>query len=313
MGQKEGKSVSLREIDKYLKAMNINFEMYGDRDALISGISSFENYQQDTVTWVKNINKYAKLKELAKEISPALIIIDKEVDKVSHYSNRLVCDNPKYYFSIIVKEFFGEKITAGIGRGSIIGERASISNHVFVGCNCVIEDDVTIGSGTKIYHNVIIRKGTVIGKNCVIKSGTVIGEEGYGYSVKGNEVVHIPHFGNVILEDEVEIGSNCSIDSGTMGSTFIGKRSKIDNLCHIAHNAKIGKNVMIVAGSIICGSVHVNDGVYIAPGAIIRNQIEIGGKSIIGMGSVVLNDTQRAKVLAGVPAKVLREADNEDL
>lgn len=306
-------SVSLVQICQYLKDVGIRFEIYANMEVNISGFSSFNNYKNNTLTWIKNIEKYQKMRNMENEIFPALIIIDKEVDRISDFSNRLVCDNPKFTFSLILREFFEEKAAAGFGKGNIISENATLQQDVSIGCNCVIEDDVIIGSGTRIYHNVIIRKGTVIGKNCVIKSGTVIGEEGYGYSRNENNIIHVSHFGHVVIEDEVEIGSNCSIDRGTMDDTVIGRKSKVDNLCHIAHNVRIGKHVMIVAGSIICGSAHIKDGAYIAPGAIIKNQIEIAEKCIIGMGSVVLDNTQQEKVLAGIPARNLRSVGKEDL
>lgn len=310
--KKKIETISIKKIIRYLKSINMDFEFFGNKEEKIIGFSSFDNYQENTITWIKNIHRYQSFKN-TKKIMPALIVIDREVDRASDYTNKLVCDNPKYIFALILREFFEEKLNAGIGEGTIVSKNAFLQEDVSIGCNCVIEDDAVIGSGTRIYHNVIIRRGTVIGKNCIIKSGTVIGEEGYGYSNNEDEIIHVPHLGYVVLEDEVEIGSNCSIDRGTMENTVVGKGSKIDNLCHIAHNVQIGKNVMIVAGSIICGSVHIKDRAYIAPGGIIKNQVEIGEKCIIGMGSVVLSNTQKEKVLVGVPAKNLRDVKNEDL
>ncbi len=306
------KLVGIRQIVRFLEKAGMDFEIHGNIENKIVGFSSINNYQENTITWIKNSHRYQSLKN-TEEIKPALIVIDREVEKISNYTNKLVCDNPKYIFALILREFFEEKVNTGIGEGSIVSKNAFLQENVSIGCNCVIEDDVIIGSGTRIYHNVTIRKGTVIGKNCIIKSGTVIGEEGYGYANNKDEIIHMPHFGYVVLEDEVEIGSNCSIDRGMMESTVVGKGSKIDNLCHIAHNVRIGRNVMIVASSVICGSVHIRDGAYIAPGGIIKNQVEIGEKCIIGMGSVVLSDTQKEKVLVGIPARNLRDVKNEDL
>ena len=311
--EKELTEVSLKQIILYLEKVSAKFEFYGNVEDKIVGFSSFSNYQNNTITWIKDFYRYQKYKNEEKKIIPALIVIDREVDNVSDYANKLVCDNPKYVFALILREFFEQKVNTGIGEGSVVSKNAFLQEDVSIGCNCVIEDDVIIGSGTRIYHNVIIRRGTIIGKNCIIKSGTVIGEEGYGYSRNEDEIIHVPHLGYVVLEDEVEIGSNCSIDRGTMENTVVGKGSKIDNLCHIAHNVQIGRRVMIVAGSIICGSVHIKDRAYIAPGGIIKNQVEIGEKCIIGMGSVVLSNTQKEKVLVGVPAKNLRNVKNEDL
>lgn len=301
--RKQIQFVTLKQITEFLQDIQVDFEIYGNKESCILGFSSFDRYKEGTITWIKDIQNYHKRN--TDQINPALIVIDREVNKVSNYTNKLVCDNPKYIFFLILSEFFEEKPKSGIEEGSYISEKAILNKGISIGAGCIIEDNVIVGNGTKVYHNVVIRKGTIIGENCIIKSGTVIGEEGYGYSVDNGKMVHVPHLGNVIIEDEVEIGSNCSIDRGTMENTIIGKGSKIDNLCHIAHNVQIDKNVMIVAGAIICGSVHIESGAYIAPGAIIKNQIEIGERCVIGMGSVVLNNTDSGKVVAGVPAKNL--------
>ncbi len=299
----ELKTITLKQIADYLKNIEEMIEIYGNMESCIWGASSFNRYKEGTITWIKDTHSFYKME--CSEIKPALIVINNEVDKVTNYTNKLVCDNPKYIFSLILREFFEERISSCIGEGNFIGKRTILNEDVSIGSGCIIEDDVIIGKGTRIYHNVVIKKGTVIGKYCVIKSGTIIGEEGYGYSINDNNVIHVPHLGNVIIEDKVEIGSNCSIDRGTMESTIIGEGSKIDNLCHIAHNVEIGKNVMIVAGTIICGSVHIKNGAYIAPGGIIRNQIEIGEQSVVGMGSVVLKDIEHGRIVAGVPARNL--------
>ena len=307
------KKVSIRQIADYLEGISVAHKICGDCNETVEGFSPLLRYKENTITWIKNVDRYKKFNDAERKITPALIVIDKEVEAVSSYQNRLVCDNPKFIFSLILKEFFEDKIESGIGKGSIVSDEALLEDDVSIGCNCIIEENVNIGKGTKIYHNVVIRKGTIIGKNCIIKSGTVIGEEGYGYSRYKDKMIHVPHLGNVVLEDEVEIGSNCSIDRGTMENTVIGTGSKIDNLCHIAHNVQIGKNVMIVANSVICGSVCIRDDAYVAPGGIIKNQIEVGEKCIIGIGSVVLNSTQSNKVLVGIPARPLRDVGNEDL
>ena len=296
-------AVTLRRIAEYLENIGESFAVYGNMEDCVLGASSLHKYKEGTVTWIKDLNNYYK--RTCKDLNPALIVIDREVDKVSNYTNKLVCDNPKFIFSLILQRFFEEELHISVGEGSFISKHAIIDKNVSIGYGCVIEDDVIVGERTKIYHNVVIRRGTVIGKNCIIKSGTVIGEEGYGYSTNNDAIIHVPHLGNVVIEDEVEIGSNCSIDRGTMESTIIGKRCKIDNLCHIAHNVQIENNVMIVAASVICGSVYIKRGAYIAPGGIIKNQIEIGENCVVGMGSVVLNDTEQGRVVAGVPARNL--------
>ncbi|GLI51901.1 hypothetical protein TSYNTROOL_19870 [Tepidanaerobacter syntrophicus] len=64
---------------------------------------------------------------------------------------------------------------------------------------------------------------------------------------------------------------------------------------------------MITADVVIAGSVIIEKNAYIALGAVIRNQLIIGENSLVGMGAVVVASVERNKVVAGVPAKVIRE------
>jgi len=84
--------------------------------------------------------------------------------------------------------------------------------------------------------------------------------------------------------------------------TIIGLNTKIDNLVHIAHNVKIGKNCIIVAHSLLGGSSILDDNVYIAMSATIRDSIKIGRNAIVGMGAVVTNNVADEETVIGVPA-----------
>ena len=92
-----------------------------------------------------------------------------------------------------------------------------------------------------------------------------------------------PQLGGITIGDGVYIGANTTIDRGTLDDTVIGNGSKIDNLVHIAHNAVIGKSVIIIANSMIAGSVRIKDDSWIAPSASILNQTEIGEGSTVGL------------------------------
>ena len=133
------------------------------------------------------------------------------------------------------------------------------------------------------------------GMNCSI------GGEGFGFH-KGRR---FPHLGSIVIGDDVEIGSNVCIDRGSLGDTIIGARTKIDNLVHIAHNARIGEDCMIVAQAGIGGSAVIGNGVFVGFGAKIKNKVTIGDGSVIGMGAVVICDVPAGETWAGVPARKL--------
>jgi UDP-3-O-[3-hydroxymyristoyl] glucosamine N-acyltransferase len=220
----------------------------------------------------------------------------------------LLIENPRLWFIRCANHFFPKKGQSGIHPSVIIGE------------NCVIEDDVYIGPYTVIGNNVIIQNGALIdshvqvldsvkiGKEVKIKSGCVIGSEGFGFEKNEfGEYERFPHYSSVIIGNRVEIGANTCIDRGTLSNTIIGDGTKIDNLVHIAHNVEIGKNCVIVCLTCIAGSSRIGDGAWIAPQVVIRDGIQVGRGAVVGMGAVVTKDVEPYDVVAGVPAKSIKE------
>jgi len=152
--------------------------------------------------------------------------------------------------------------------------------------------------GAWIYPNV------KIGKNVIIRPGTVIGGKAVGFFAgTDNELVSFPQIGGVIIEDDVEIGCNTCIDRGAIGDTVIGQGSKIDNLVHIAHNVKIGKECFVVALSGIGGSAKIGNRTWVGFQSCIRDWVNVGERVIIGMGSAVVKDVPDDAIVVGVPAK----------
>lgn len=141
-----------------------------------------------------------------------------------------------------------------------------------------------------------------LGYNCTI------GAAGFGYETNeiGN-LVRMPHLGYVVFGRGVRIGNNVCIDRAVLGSTIIGDNTKIDNLVHVAHGANIGRNCVIIAGSVIGGSVTMGDDVYVGIGAMIKNKIRIGDHAVIGMGAVVLSDVGAFETVVGNPARRLEK------
>jgi len=155
-----------------------------------------------------------------------------------------------------------------------------------------------LNSGVWIYPNV------KIGKNVIIRPGTVIGGKAVGfYAGEKDEFVAFPQIGGVIIEDDVEIGCNTCIDRGAVGDTVIGQGSKIDNLVHIAHNVKIGRECFVVALSGIGGSAKIGDYTWIGFQSCVRDWVNVGKRVIVGMCSAVVNDVPNDAIVTGVPAK----------
>jgi UDP-3-O-[3-hydroxymyristoyl] glucosamine N-acyltransferase len=152
-------------------------------------------------------------------------------------------------------------------------------------------------------HESWIRNDTVfIGRHKIGKC-CVIGGDGFGYEPDENgTLIHVPHRGKVIIGENVVIHNNVCIDRATDsgGITYIGAGSKIDNLVHVAHNVKIGKNCLIVAGSVIGGSCEIGDNCFIGINASIKNKVKIGNGVTVGMGAVITKDVPDGVTVIGV-------------
>lgn len=301
--------MKLGKILDWLHAQSYIYQFRGNDQAEIQGFSSLVHYKTNSLTWIKQEENYNSLGR-PQNISCAVVQSGVSVD----FENKIITEQSKEVFFAVLREFWGEKRAEGIvGKGSIIGDGVKIDPTAMIGSNCSILGDVWIGAHTVIEHNVVIQGKVKIGECCHINSGTVIGSDGFGYCFDDAGMVKkVEHFGGIEIGNEVEIGVNACIDRGTIDDTTIGDGSKIDNLVHIAHNVYIGKNVCVVAGAVICGSVKLHDGAYVAPGGIVKNQMEIGKDGFVGLGAVVTRSVDMEEVVIGIPAKPVRKLKKGD-
>ena len=190
-----------------------------------------------------------------------------------------------------------------IGAFAYVGKNVKIGNNVQIYPNVVLGDNVQIGDHSILFANVSIYADCQIGNNVIIHSGTVIGSDGFGYAPDENRAYQkIPQIGNVIIEDDVEIGSNCSIDRATMGSTFIRKGVKIDNLCQIAHNVDVDRHTAMAAQVGIAGSAKIGKHVMIGGQTGIAGHLHIADETKIVAQSGIPSTVKTADTLMGSPA-----------
>ena len=295
------------EICSYLDKEKQKYNYIGDKEFLVKGFCSLNNLQDGCITWLKKPEKIHELEGKEKNI---LIVTLASESSFLKNGNYIICDDPKKTFFSILNQFYKVKSDTGIAKNSIIKTK-DIGKNVVIGFGCYIDEKVELEDGVIIGNNVLIECPTHIGKNSIVHSGVVIGTDGFGYYENGKQFEKVPHFGGVRIGENVEIGANTCIDRGTLDDTYIGDGTKIDNLCHIAHNVQIGKNCLVIACSLLGGSCHLKDNVYIAPGAIVKNQIDISDNSLVGMGAVVIKDIDANQVVAGVPARVIRNNEQK--
>jgi len=303
--------MKLREI-----AGIIGGRILGDPDIEITGASGINEARSGDITFLSGKKKVFDLSG----IKASAVIVKEEIKGLAPVSMLLV-DNPYLAFARALELFYKKPYKpSGVSGKAIIGDNVTLGNDLSIYPLAYISDNtqigsrvsifpgayigegVVIGDDSVIYPNVSIMEGTRIGRRVTIHSGTVIGSDGFGYVPVKGDYYKIPQVGGVIIEDEVEIGANVTIDRATTADTTIGLGTKIDNLVHIAHNVKIGRNCIIIAMVGISGSVEMGDGVIIGGQAGVREHIKIGSGAVISAGAGITEDIPDGQVTSGYPS-----------
>lgn len=160
----------------------------------------------------------------------------------------------------------------------------------------IAPQNVRIGDRTHVAHGAVIHERTLVGSDCYIGNNSIIG--GKGFEVDAGRI--LPQIGGVLIGHNVEILSNSNIARATFGGfTEVGEGTKIDNLVHIGHDCKIGRDVLIVCGAKFGGRTIVEDGVFVGINAVTAPGLTIGAKSRLSMGAVVVKDVPEGRVVAG--------------
>ncbi len=186
-----------------------------------------------------------------------------------------------------------------IDRGAVIGDRVVLHAGVR------IYADVTIGDDTVVHANSVIRERCCLGTRVLMHQNVSIGADGFGYrpAPDGSGVLKVPHIGTVQIGDDVEIGAGTCIDRGKFGPTVIGDGTKIDNLCQIAHNCRIGRGCILAGLTGLSGSVTIEDGAVLAGNVGVADHRRIGAGAVLGAKSGVMHDVPPGDTWMGLPAQ----------
>jgi UDP-3-O-[3-hydroxymyristoyl] glucosamine N-acyltransferase len=193
-----------------------------------------------------------------------------------------------------------------------IGPRAVIG-RCRIGAGTVVMAGVSIGDGCEIgrdcvFHpNATLYPGVQIGDRVVAHATAVIGADGFGYAREGSTWLKVPQLGGVLIEDDVEIGAGTTIDRGTLGLTRVGARTKMDNLCHVAHNCVVGSDVIMAAGVMVAGSTTIGDRCVFGGNVGISGHIEIAADVRLGGGTITFDDVPEAGDYLGHPIMKKRQ------
>ena len=176
--------------------------------------------------------------------------------------------------------------------GARIGARTAIFPGGYVGAGA------SLGADCVVYPRVVLYPGTTVGDRVILHAGAVIGSDGFGFVFDGERQVKVPQVGRARIGDDVEIGANACVDRGALDETAIAGGVKIDNLCQIGHNVRIGDHAIISAQTGVAGSSTIGREAVIGGQAGIADYCRIDDRGIVGAQCGV---PSRKRVPAGQP------------
>ncbi|MFC7784560.1 MULTISPECIES: 2,3,4,5-tetrahydropyridine-2,6-dicarboxylate N-acetyltransferase [unclassified Rossellomorea] len=124
-----------------------------------------------------------------------------------------------------------------------------------------------------------------------------------------------------IIRDQVEIGDNAVIMMGAMINigSVVGSGTMIDMNVVLGGRATVGKNCHIGAGAVLAGVIEppsakpvvIEDDVVIGANAVVLEGVTVGKGAVVAAGAIVVDDVAPYTVVAGTPAKKLKDIDEK--
>jgi len=236
----------------------------------------YEHYIYDTQSSIVLVNRDM---QLSRPVAATLVRVDNAYESIA----RLL----KVYEQATSRR-------SGVHPLACVASSASVGADCYVGPFAYVGEDVTVGRGTQIYAHVVIEERATVGEDCVIypgasvyhdcvvgnrvvlHSGCVVGADGFGFAPTAEGYEKIPQIGIATIEDDVEIGANACVDRSTMGSTYVRRGVKLDNLVQVAHNCDVGSHTVMSAQVGVAGSTKIGQW------CMFGGQVGIAGHAVIG-------------------------------
>ncbi|MBW2244128.1 MAG: UDP-3-O-(3-hydroxymyristoyl)glucosamine N-acyltransferase [Deltaproteobacteria bacterium] len=193
--------------------------------------------------------------------------------------------------------------SAAVGALVVVESGATIGAETVLGARVVVGAGTTVGRGCWLHAGAVIREDCTLGDRVILQPGAAIGGDGFGYEFnERGEHEKVPQVGKVVLEDDVEIGANSTVDRARLGTTRIGRGTKIDNLVMVGHNVEIGAHGILVSQVGLAGTAKLGDRVIVMAQAGVGGHVTIGDGSFIGARGGVIEDLPPGSRVWGFPS-----------
>jgi len=182
---------------------------------------------------------------------------------------------------------------------ALVDSSAQVADDVTIGPFSVIGADVEIGAGTVIESHVVINGPTKIGKDNHIFQFASVGERPQDLKYN-NEVTQL------VIGDRNKIREYATLHRGTVddeGLTTVGNDNLFMISSHVAHDCRIGNNVIMANSASLAGHVEVGDYAILGGFTTVHQFTRIGAHCFTGFASAIDRDVLPFFTVAGNRAR----------
>lgn len=175
---------------------------------------------------------------------------------------------------------------SGVHPSAIIEPGAQLGEGVTIGPFCHVGPEVRLADRVELKSHVVVGGRTEIGEETIVFPFSVIGEIPQDLKFKGEAT-------QLIIGKRNRIREHVTMNTGTSGGggvTRVGDDGLFMAGCHIAHDAQVGSNVIIVNSAALAGHCVIEDDVIVGGLSGVHQWVRIGRGAIIGAVTMVTND-----------------------
>ena len=182
---------------------------------------------------------------------------------------------------------------------AVVSPRALIAEDVEIGAFSIIGADVEIGKGSWIGPHVVITGQTRIGEQNKIYQFASLGDAPQDKKYKGEPTY-------LQIGDRNVIRENVTVNRGTVqdqGLTRIGDDNLLMANVHVAHDCRLGNQIVLANVATLGGHVVLGDWVVMGGLAAIHQRVQVGAHAFIANNAAVTRDVPPYIMTVGQPAE----------
>ncbi len=304
-------------------AARIGAEVDADLKLDISGVAPIDQAGPSELSFVGN-KVYAKQASASRA---GVLIVDPHFKEEASMP-LLRVPNPRLAYALVLEMFFAAPTRPGgvhptavvpdscnvdpsatLGPFVVLGENVTVGARTVLHPHVVVYDDCSLGDDCVVHSGAVVREQTRLGDRVVLQNGAVIGADGFGYAPTEDRSWHkIPQAGALELCDDVEVQAAACIDRAAVGTTAIGRGTKIDNLVQVGHGCRVGEDTLLCGQAGLAGSTSVGSRVMIGGQVGSAGHLHIADDVSVAAQSGIMYDLEAGKTYFGSPAMEGRQA-----